>query len=56
MRKTTKKNSSKTSSKKVKYKFDTKSNVIMEDKHKHSKVDIIFDDKEQFFKYENKEQ
>ena len=52
MKRTTSKSSSKSSSKKVKYTFDTKSNVIMTDKHKHSKVNIISDEKEPFFKYE----
>lgn len=58
MKRQSSKSSSKTSSKKVKYTFDTKSNVIMTDKHKHSKVDIISGEKEPFFKYElqNKEQ
>ena len=52
MKRQSSKSSSKSSSKKVKYTFDTKSNVIMTDKHKHSKVDIISDEKEPFFKYE----
>lgn len=55
MKRTTRRSSSKSSSKKVKYKFDTKSNVIMTDKHKHSQVNIISDEKEPFFKYEFKE-
>ena len=55
MKRTTTKKSSRISNKKVKYKFDTKSNIIMQDKHKHSKIDIIFDKNEEFFKYELKD-
>ena len=58
MKRTTTKNSSKSSNKKVKYIFNPKSDIIMTDKHKNSKVDIISSPKEPFFKYEfqNKEQ
>lgn len=52
MRRTTSKKSSKISNKKVKYTVNTKSNVIMTDKHKNSQINIISDEKEPFFKYE----
>ena len=48
MRRTSSKKSSKVSNKKVRYKFDTKSNVIMEDNnYKYildSKSNVIFED------------
>lgn len=58
MKRTTSKSSSKSSSKKVKYTFDTKSNVIFEDtstfkfrgKDFTNNIKMISDPKEPFFK------
>jgi hypothetical protein len=52
MKRTTRKSSSKSSSKKVKYTFDTKSNVIMEDKSSPNvNIKFIFDKDEPFYKH-----
>ena len=52
MRRTTTKRSSKISNKKVKYTFDTKSNVIMEDRtNPNTNVKFIFDADEPFYKH-----
>ena len=52
MKRTTNKSSSKSSSKKVKYTFDAKSNVIMEDKTSPNvNVKFIFDKNEPFYQH-----
>ena len=52
MKRTTSKSSSKSSSKKVKYTFNTKSNVIMEDKSSPNvNVKFIFDKDEPFYRH-----
>jgi len=52
MKRTTRKSSSKSSSKKVKYTFDTKSNVIMEDKSSPNvNIKFIFDKDEPFYRH-----
>lgn len=55
MKRQSSKSSSKSSSKKVKYTFDTKSDTIFSDEHTHkgvtSKFNLIDSSKEPFYKY-----